>query len=175
MYGLPWWLRWYGICLQCGRPEFDSWIGKVLWRKEWQHTPVFLWGEPHGQRILVGYSPSSQKVGHDWLTKQQHSAYILNQQADNTQPCCTPFPTVSQSVVLCKVLTVPSWPPNRFLRRQVRWSGNLISKNFPHSVVLHTIKGFSVASEEVDGFLEFPCFLHGPETVSNLICFFYLF
>ena len=26
------------------------------WRREWQPTPVFLPGEPHGQRNLVGYS-----------------------------------------------------------------------------------------------------------------------
>ena len=26
-------------------------------RKEWQPTPVFLPGESHGQRSLVGYSP----------------------------------------------------------------------------------------------------------------------
>ena len=27
------------------------------WRREWQSTPVFLPGESHGQRNLVGYSP----------------------------------------------------------------------------------------------------------------------
>ena len=27
------------------------------WRREWQPTPVFLPGELHGQRRLVGYSP----------------------------------------------------------------------------------------------------------------------
>ena len=26
------------------------------WRREWQPTPVFLPGESHGQRSLVGYS-----------------------------------------------------------------------------------------------------------------------
>ena len=25
--GLPWWLRWLSICLQCGRPGFDPWVG----------------------------------------------------------------------------------------------------------------------------------------------------
>ena len=29
----------------------------MLWRREWQPTPVFLPREPHGQRNLVGYSP----------------------------------------------------------------------------------------------------------------------
>ena len=31
------------------------------WRKEWQPTLVFLPGESHGQRILVGYSPQGCK------------------------------------------------------------------------------------------------------------------
>ena len=27
------------------RPEFVPWVGKILWRKAWQSTPVFLPGE----------------------------------------------------------------------------------------------------------------------------------
>ena len=38
--GLPWWLRRSRICLQCGRPEFDPWVGKFLWRRAWQPTAV---------------------------------------------------------------------------------------------------------------------------------------
>ena len=38
----------------------ETWVrslgGKILWRREWQPTPVFLPGELHGQRNLVGYS-----------------------------------------------------------------------------------------------------------------------
>ena len=33
----------------------------------WQPTLVFLPGEPHGQRSLVGYSPRGDGVGHDRL------------------------------------------------------------------------------------------------------------
>ena len=43
--------------LQCGRPGFDPWVGKIPWRRKWQPTPVFLPGESHGQRSLEGYSP----------------------------------------------------------------------------------------------------------------------
>ena len=32
-------------------------LGRFLWRRAWQPTPVFLPGEAHGQRSLVGYSP----------------------------------------------------------------------------------------------------------------------
>ena len=33
----------------------------TLWRRKWQPTPVFLPGEFHGQRSLVGYSPQVTK------------------------------------------------------------------------------------------------------------------
>ena len=36
---------------------FDPWVGKIPWRRAWQPTPVFLAGESHGQRNLVGYGP----------------------------------------------------------------------------------------------------------------------
>ena len=34
-----------------------SWVGKIPRRRKWQPTPVFLPGESHGQRSLVGYHP----------------------------------------------------------------------------------------------------------------------
>ena len=36
------------------------------WRRKWQPTPVFLPGEFHGRRSLVGCSPWGRRVGHDW-------------------------------------------------------------------------------------------------------------
>ena len=43
------------------RGGFSPWVGKVPWRRAWQPTPVFLPGESHGQRSLVGYSPWGRK------------------------------------------------------------------------------------------------------------------
>ena len=40
--------------LQYRRPEFNSWVGKIPWRREWQPTPVFLPGESQGRGSLVG-------------------------------------------------------------------------------------------------------------------------
>ena len=40
---------------------FSCWTGKILWRREWQPTPVFLPGESHGQRSLAGYSRRGRK------------------------------------------------------------------------------------------------------------------
>ena len=58
--GLPRWLRGKESIYQCRRHkkhEFDSWVGKILWRRKWQRTPVFSPRKSHGQRNLVGYSP----------------------------------------------------------------------------------------------------------------------
>ena len=63
-----------------------------------------------------------------------YSAYKLNKQGDNMQSWCTPFSIWNQSVVLCQVLTVASWPAYRFLKRQVRWSGIPISLRIFHSL-----------------------------------------
>ena len=51
-----------------------------------------------------------------------YSAYKLNMQGDSMQPWHIPFLILNQSIVLCLVLTVVSWPAYRFLRREVRWS-----------------------------------------------------
>ena len=60
---LLWWLRWLKkkSRLQCRRPGFDPWVGKIPWRRAWQPTPVFLPEESPGQRNLVGYSPWGHK------------------------------------------------------------------------------------------------------------------
>ena len=48
-------------CRRCKRLRFDPWIGKILWRRAWQPTWVFLPGESHGQRSLEGSSPWGPK------------------------------------------------------------------------------------------------------------------
>ena len=47
--------------LQCKRPEFDPWIGKISQRKEWPPTSIFLPEELHGQRSLMDYCPQGHK------------------------------------------------------------------------------------------------------------------
>ena len=66
-----------------------------------------------------------------------YSAYKLNKQGYNIHPC-TLFPVLNQSVFLCLVLTVASWPVYRFLRRQVRWSGVPISLTVFQSLLWST-------------------------------------
>ena len=72
------------VCLQCGRPGLDPWVGKIPWIRKWQPTPVLFPGKSHGWRSLVGYSP----WGHKELdtTKQLHSVTHLG----DTKLCLNP-------------------------------------------------------------------------------------
>ena len=67
--GLPLWLSCWRICVQCGRPGFNPWVGKIPWRRKWQPTPVLLLGKFHQQRSMVGYSPWGRKESdmNEWL------------------------------------------------------------------------------------------------------------
>ena len=70
--GLPWWFRQSRICLQCRRPGFDPWVGKIPWRRAWQPTLVFLPGEsPWTEEPGSLQSMGLQRVGHDWATKHK--------------------------------------------------------------------------------------------------------
>jgi len=48
-----------------GEPRFNTWVGKIPWRRKWQPTLVFLPGKSHGHRSPVGYNPRGFRVGHD--------------------------------------------------------------------------------------------------------------
>ena len=51
------------VCLQCRRPWFNPWVGKIPWRRERLPAPVFWPGEFHGL-----YSPWGRRVRHNWVT-----------------------------------------------------------------------------------------------------------
>ena len=72
LLGLPWWCSSKESACQCRGHRSDPWVGKIPWRKKWQSTPVFLPGEPHGQRSLAGCSPQDHKrVVYNWVAEQQ--------------------------------------------------------------------------------------------------------
>ena len=49
-------LNWnWNQCRRRKRHGFDSWVRKIPWRRKWTPTPIFLPGESHGQRSLLGY------------------------------------------------------------------------------------------------------------------------
>ena len=49
------------------------------------------------------------------------------------------------------------------------WYSHLF-QNFPHFIVIHTVKGFGIVNKaEIDVFLELSCFFDDPADVGNLI------
>ena len=72
------------MCLQCGRPRFDPWLGKILWRRKWQLTAVLLPGKSHGWRSMVGYSPWGCKESD--TTEQLHFHFQEDVLSEANQP-----------------------------------------------------------------------------------------
>ena len=56
---------------------FDPWVGKIPWRRAWQPTPIFLPGESHGQKSLVGHSP----WGHKGSDRTEHTHGTVQESA----------------------------------------------------------------------------------------------
>ena len=54
---LPRWHSGEELACRCRRVRLYPWVQKIPWRRAWQPTPVFLPGESHGQRSLVGRGP----------------------------------------------------------------------------------------------------------------------
>ena len=58
-------------CRRYKRCRFDPWVWKILWRRAWELTPVFMPGESHEQVSLAGYSP----WGHTELDTTEETAH----------------------------------------------------------------------------------------------------
>ena len=71
-------------------------MGKIPWRRKWQPTPVFLPGESHGQRSLVGYSP--------WGCKELNTA----EQPTQTHTC-TPLVELTLSPLYLLWFLLGKW------------------------------------------------------------------
>ena len=62
---LPRWLRLGRICLRCGRPRLDPWVGKMPWRRERLPIP---WTEEPGRLQFMG-SQSRTQLGNYHCTR----------------------------------------------------------------------------------------------------------
>ena len=56
------------------------------WRRKWHPTPVFLPGEFHGQRILVGYSSQGHKESDMTKRLHTHTITVYFQQREKAPP-----------------------------------------------------------------------------------------
>ena len=62
-------------------PGFSPCVEKIPWRRAWQLTPIFLPGESHEQRSLVGYNPWDRKES--VITKRLSTALQLTKGSDD--------------------------------------------------------------------------------------------
>ena len=66
---LPWWLRWWRVCLQCGRPGSNPLVGKIPLEKEMAtHSSILAWKIPWTEKPGVLQSMGSWRIRHDWVT-----------------------------------------------------------------------------------------------------------
>ena len=104
-HGLPKWLSRWRTHLQCR-------IGKITWRRAWKATPVFLLGEFHGQRSLLGYSPQGRKeldkteVTDHARTQYYFSAHISNSIDFFTVPCQATMDLMGMSPVRKRSISI---------------------------------------------------------------------
>ena len=80
LYRFPWWLSGKVSVCQCMKCRFNSWVGKISWKRKWQPTPVFLPGKSHWQRSLVGFSARLHlsSYGIQWWRKAENTQSIFN-------------------------------------------------------------------------------------------------
>ena len=76
------------------------WVGKILWRRKWQPTPVLLPGKSRGWRTMVGYS--------SWGRKELDATERLHITSEET------IPNYLTSNLLCDWVTVSSESKGRF-------------------------------------------------------------
>ena len=88
---------------------FNPWVGKISWRRKWQPTPVFLPGEFHGHRSLVGYSKWGRKEL-DMTERLTHTHTLWKQDspAEISPGCSCPYFASVSSV------SRSSWLPSLF-------------------------------------------------------------
>ena len=101
------------------------WVGKIPWRRAWQPTPVFLPGESHEQRSLVGYSPWGHKKSN---TTEQQSPSFSHVSADWFQMYS--FYTLDYDFIQCYILNCFAlWPmgaPSSWLLYPPDWCHSFI-------------------------------------------------
>ena len=157
---LPWWLSGKESTCHCRRYKFDPWVRKIIWRRKWQPTPVFLPGWFPGQRSLAGYSPWGHKElevtehactyvpafqtvadGNGFLIYLLVSALVilLSTAVRETVLKCCCCSVSKLCLTLCNPMncSTPGFPVLcyllKFAQTHVRWLGDAIQPSYPLS------------------------------------------
>ena len=93
-------------CRRYKRHRFDPWARKIPWR---QPNPVFLPGESHGQRSLMGYSPCDCRVGRDWSDSSTHQIPTYTSSELWTQEECSFMTGIGHWSVQALLRRISGW------------------------------------------------------------------
>ena len=112
----PLWLSRQRICLQCRRPGFNPWVGKIPWRKERLPTPVFWPGESHGLcSPWVAQSRTWWSDSHSHFLPLHYQVFSRLIGTYSLEASSAPFPAVTTKHVSksCQVSSAQhkNWPP----------------------------------------------------------------
>ena len=86
----------------CARVTAGPLFTFMHWKRKWQPTPVFLPGEPHGQRSLAGYRPQGCKeLDRTDVTEHSHTAQVTSVRATFGNPDKGTHMSFSHGRILC--------------------------------------------------------------------------
>ena len=125
------------IHLQCGRPGFDPWIGKMPWRRERLHSSILAWripGVTKNQTWLSNFHFHFQCLKHKrvrslqfssvqllsrvwlfgtpWIAARQASLSITNSQSSPRLTSIESVMPSSHLILCCPLLLPPPIPPS---------------------------------------------------------------
>ena len=93
-----------------------------FWRRNWQPTPVFLFGKSHGQRSLVGYSPWVAK-SQTWLSMRTHTG--LHHHPHHRTQVSDVWIKDGEEMPFHVLVAAPSRSTNRYQRKRFTLPGRL--------------------------------------------------
>ena len=98
--GLRRWLSGKESACQCRRHKFSPWVGKILWRREWKPTPVFVPVKSHGWGAWQPTVHEVTRVRHNWTTEHTLLSVILSYfpspWSGGSLPVCAPHALILQ-------------------------------------------------------------------------------
>ncbi|KAB0358701.1 hypothetical protein FD754_002857, partial [Muntiacus muntjak] len=121
---------------------------QIIWKREWQPTPIFVPGESHGQKSLVGYSPwghkeSDMTENQEWPDSFGRKPHGISRHTQGNGNLCLRHHSLERLIVRKQNFS-SSLVPNEWSRKQktiikefYSWiSLELTSNYFSHSLSL---------------------------------------
>ena len=134
-------------------------------RRKWQPTPVFLPGESHGQRNLVGYSP--------WVCKESDTTQQLNHHKHQRVFSASESNWHTKPVFSCLVRNVWNYKLRIELLCVITFPGSLIA-SFLQELISRVTTGFHGTRPLLIQQFYLPLIIPRELYFHKLFCFFHL-